>query len=82
MVQYGWFGSQNKVHGASLEGVFVGAMVLHNMERGEFDFKKTQTPDMGSRSQACVSCEELVGSKGRYWLNRSRGPFSPVACAL
>lgn len=43
MVWRGWFGSTDGVHGASLEGVCVGAMVLHNMERGGFDFKETQT---------------------------------------
>lgn len=43
-------------------------MVLHNMERGKFDFKETQTPGMGSGSQACVNSEELMGSEGRLWL--------------
>lgn len=67
MVQRGWFGSQNGVRGVSFEGVCVGAMVLHNMERGEFDFKETQTPGVGSGSQACVNPEELMGSEGRLW---------------
>lgn len=66
MVQRGWFGSQNGVRGVSLEGVCVGAMVLHNMERGEFDFKETQTPGMGSGSQACVNPEELMVLKGNW----------------
>jgi hypothetical protein len=50
----GWFGSRNGVRGASLEGVCVGAMVLHNMERGKFDFKETQTPGTDSGSQVCI----------------------------
>lgn len=50
------------------EGVCVGAMVVHNMERGEFDFKETQTPGVGSGSQAGVNSEESMGSRGRRWL--------------
>lgn len=44
MVRWGWLGSRHGVRGASVEGVCVGAMVLHNMERGESDFRETQTP--------------------------------------
>ena len=68
VVRRGWFGSQNGVRGASLEGVCVSATVLHNMERGEFDFKETQTPGVGSGSQVCVNPEGLMGSEGRLWL--------------
>lgn len=82
MVQRGWFGSQNGVRGVSLEGVCFGAMVLHNMERGKFDFKETQTPGVGSGSQACVNPEELMVLKedwgGRHWLSVARGPPPPV----
>lgn len=67
----------------SLEGVCVSAMVLHNMERGEFDFKETQTPDVGPGSQACVNPEELMGAEGRLWLVSlapcSQGSSPPVA---
>lgn len=86
MVWWGWFGSRDGVRGASLEGVCVGAMVQHNMERGKFDFKETQTPGMGSGSQSCVNSEQLMDSEGlcswRHWLSAPRGPFSPVAWAL
>lgn len=44
MARWGWLGSRHGVRGASVEGVCVGAMVLHNMERGESDFRGTQTP--------------------------------------
>lgn len=75
MVWWGWFGSRDGVRGASLEGICVGAIVQHNMERGEFDFEETQTPGMGSGSQACVNAEELMGSEGS--MARGIGPELP-----
>lgn len=79
-------GSRDGVPGASLEEVCVGAMVQHNMERGKFDFKETQTPGMGSGSQICVNSKELMGSERlcgwRHWFSAPRGLFSPVAWAF
>lgn len=65
------------------EGVCVGAIVLHNMERGKFDFKGTQTPGMGSESQACVHSEELMGSEGSEPGGISLAhPESSLSCGL
>lgn len=69
-----------------MEGVCVGAMTLHNMERGEFDFKE-------HKLQEWVLAARLVSTLKNGWVLRDghgwrhcfsapRGLLSPVAWAF